>query len=190
MACNTCNNCGNSSPCGCKDHGLITPCGYTDCGPGNERCDDIQCAECVSYCGTSFRIETEGGTLEIQQGERLDSIIQKLSLIIANGLGQCTATDVHHAPYNLYAQTIMGTTATIVWGGTSSLSDELDVFYKNLTTPGPWVQANTTPISPLVNTYTITGLTPGVNYAVYVRSKDALDNECISVEILFTTVLL
>ena len=191
MACNTCNNCGNSSPCGCKDHGLSTPCGYTDCGPGNERCDDIQCAECVSYCGTTFRLETEGGTLEIQQGERLDSIIQKLSLIIVNGLGACTATDVHHAPYNVYAQDISGTTATVVWSGTSSLTAALDIYYRvDSLTPGPWIQANTLAISPLVNTFTITNLAPGIKYVAYIKSEDTLANPCDSVQIVFTTVLL
>ena len=54
MACN-CSNC-NTDPCGCQDHGLTTPCTYTNCATGNERCDDVQCTECVSYCGTSFQV--------------------------------------------------------------------------------------------------------------------------------------
>ena len=75
----SCTNCNNSSPCGCKDTALTTPCGYTQCGIGNERCDDVQCAECVSYCGTSFQVTTPEGVLKIDSGERLDQIIQKFS---------------------------------------------------------------------------------------------------------------
>ena len=53
MACN-CTKC--SSTCSCSDTALTNACTYTDCSVGSERCDDIQCAECVSYCGTSFQI--------------------------------------------------------------------------------------------------------------------------------------
>lgn len=82
-----CTKCKTTADCGCNDTALTNPCGYTACGDGNERCDDIQCTECVSYCGTSFQIPTVGGTLKIETGERLDLIIQKMSLMIANGLG-------------------------------------------------------------------------------------------------------
>ena len=53
MACN-CTKC--SSQCGCADTALTNACTYTDCSVGSERCSDVQCAECVSYCGTSFQI--------------------------------------------------------------------------------------------------------------------------------------
>ena len=55
MACN-CTKC--SQNCGCADTALTNACTYTDCSVGSERCSDVQCAECVSYCGTSFQNTT------------------------------------------------------------------------------------------------------------------------------------
>ena len=65
MACN-CSN--NSSNCGCSDVALTNPCSYTDCSVGSERCEDIQCASCVSYCGTSFQIGDSGSKIVITSG--------------------------------------------------------------------------------------------------------------------------
>ena len=49
MACNKCGHT-KSSPCACKDHGLTTPCSYTDCTGSfdskrghPEHCDEIIC---------------------------------------------------------------------------------------------------------------------------------------------------
>ena len=103
MACN-CTKC--SSKCSCADTALTNPCSYTDCSVGSERCDDIQCAACVSYCGTSFQIGDTSNQIVITSGERLDSIIQKFSMILANGLGACTSNDVQHDPFNVFAGTI------------------------------------------------------------------------------------
>ena len=77
MACN-CTKCSQS--CGCADTALTNACTYTDCSVGSERCDDIQCAECVSYCGTSFQIGVATKRITITKGERLDSIIQKYEI--------------------------------------------------------------------------------------------------------------
>ena len=60
MACNKCGHT-KSSPCACQDHGLTTPCSYSDCTreASTETCEDIQCAECVSYCQETFSV-TQG----------------------------------------------------------------------------------------------------------------------------------
>ena len=79
MACN-CTKC--SEKCSCSDTALTNPCTYTDCSVGSERCDDVQCAACVSYCGTSFQIGPTGQKIVITSGERLDSIIQKFAMIL------------------------------------------------------------------------------------------------------------
>ena len=117
MGCN-CSKC--SSRCGCADTALTNPCTYTDCSVGSERCDDVQCAECVSYCGTSFQIGNPGTLLQINKGERLDSIIQKFAMILSNGLGACTSNDVQHDPFNVYAGVITSSTVSVLWNGTWS----------------------------------------------------------------------
>jgi len=185
MACNTCNNI--SSKCGCKDAALTNPCTYTSCGDGNERCDDIQCTECVSYCGSSFQVVAAGGTLKIETGERLDQILQKMALMIANGLGACTADDVHHAPYNVYATTITDTTVNVIWNGISSLTSTFNVYYDTVTAPSGWVLANATPLASAVNNFDVSLLTPSTDYKIKITSVDAGAATCDSVEILVTT---
>lgn len=186
MAC-TCSKCNPNKPCGCADSALQTPCSYTDCSVGSERCADIQCAECVSYCGTSFQIQTPGGLLKISQGERLDMILQKLSLMIANGLGTCTADNVLHAPYNVYLSNITNTTVDVLWNGESTLTTQVNVFYTLAATPGMWQQANTTSIAPGVLNFQITNLTPTTDYKVKIEVSDGATT-CDSVEVLFTTI--
>ena len=197
MACNNkCNSCGDCTdcncncsklPCGCSDIRHETPCGYTDCSPGNERCDDVQCTECVSYCGSTFQVETPGGILKVNSGERLDQIIQKFSLMIANGLGVCTADNVHHAPYNVYAEDITDTTLSVVWGGISSLSTSFNVYFDTVAGPTGWVLANTLPIATAVSDFQITALTPATEYKIKVVSTFG-GSVCDSVEILVTTL--
>jgi len=185
MSCK-CNSC-NSDPCGCKDHGLTTPCGYTDCGVGNERCDDIQCAECVSYCGTSFQIESVAGLFKIESGERLDQILQKMALMLVNGFGVCNADNVHHAPYNVYAEQITDTTVDVVWGGISSLTNSFSVYYDTVVSPTGWTLANTTILAPAINDFTIINLAPNTEYKIKVVSSFG-GSTCDSVEILVTTL--
>lgn len=186
MACN-CNKCNPNKPCGCADSALHTPCSYTDCSVGNERCDDVQCAECVSYCGTSFQVTTETGIFKIETGERLDAIIQKLALTVINGFPSCTADNVHHAPYNVYATNITNTGLDIVWNGESTLTTGISVYYDTVVSPTGWVLANTTPVAPTVLTYQLTGLTPSTQYKIKLVSNDGA-TLCDSVEILITTL--
>lgn len=185
MSCN-CSSC-DSNPCGCKDHALTTPCGYTQCGVGNERCDDVQCAECVSYCGTSFQVESSSGLFKVESGERLDQIIQRMALMIVNGFGSCNASNVHHAPYNLYAQNISSTSLSVVWNGISSLSTSFDVYFDTVISPSGWVQLNILPIAIATSDFQITGLAPSTEYKIKVVSSFG-SLTCDSVEILVTTL--
>ena len=53
MSCNKC----KSSPCACSDHGLTTPCSYTDCtDPTAETCEELHYMKCVSYSGNTFQV--------------------------------------------------------------------------------------------------------------------------------------
>lgn len=183
MACN-CDKCNPTKGCGCKDTALTNPCTYTDCSVGSERCADIQCAECVSYCGTSFQIGDTGLVIKVETGERLDSIIQKFALMLSQGVGPCTADDKHHAPYNVYAANITNNSAVILWNGESSLSTQIEVF---VDAGVGYVSAGV--VAPTVLQFALTGLTSATDYKVKLQSTDAIAATCDSVEILFTTLL-
>lgn len=184
MACN-CSKC--SSKCGCADTALTNPCTYTDCSVGSERCDDVQCAECVSYCGTSFQIGNPGSLLQISKGERLDSIIQKFAMILSNGLGACTSNDVQHDPFNVYAGVITSGTASVLWNGTWSGSTGVNIYYNTQIAPGAWILANPTPIVTTIFNYTITNLLASTAYKVKVVDAGN-SGSCEPIEILFSTL--
>jgi hypothetical protein len=186
MACN-CNKCKPTKNCGCTDTGIVTPCTYTDCSTGSERCADVQCTECVSYCGTSFQVGSTGTLIKIETGERLDSIIQKFALMLSQGVGACTADNLHHAPYNFYATAITKTTATLLWNGESTLTVGISVYYDTITPTG-WVLANAVAVAPGVLKYELTGLAPTKNYKIKLISTDAGVATCDSVEILVDTL--
>ena len=186
MACN-CNKCNPTKNCGCADTGIVTPCTYTDCSTGSERCADIQCTECVSYCGTTFQVGGTGTLIKIETGERLDSIIQKFALMLSQGVGACTADNLHHAPYNFYATAITNTTVTLLWNGESTETVGINVYYDTIPSTG-WVLANTPPIGDSVLTYELTGLTPTTNYKIKLTSIDTLAATCDSIEILVDTL--
>ena len=181
-----CNKCNPTRSCGCADSPDRTPCTYSDCSVGSERCSDIQCTECVSYCGTSFQVGTTGQIIKIETGDRLDSIIQKLALMLSQGVGACTADDLHHAPYNLYASTITNTEVTLVWNAESSLSTGINVYYDDGT---GYVLANLTPIATGVYTYKVELLTPDKEYKIKLQSVDAAAAVCNSVELVVKTLL-
>ena len=202
MACN-CNNC-NTNPCGCKDHGLTTACTYTNCSTGNERCDDVQCTECVSYCGTSFQIRVPNANspnpdlvdvLKIETGDRVDEIIQKFALMIANGFGFNDATNsnsdnLNHAPYNVYAEAITSNSITVVWDGISNDTDYFDVLVDNAV-------ANTGGVTPVLNgktKFVVSNLNPNTEYIIKVRAVEegvpnvSLGNSQDSVELIVSTL--
>ena len=184
MACN-CTKC--DQKCGCGDTALTNPCTYTDCSVGSERCSDIQCAECVSYCGSSFQIGDANARITITTGERLDSIIQKYAMILSNGLGACTSTDVVHDPYNVYGGVITSSTINVLWDGIYSSSTGFNVYVDTQIAPAGWVLQNTTPIVTTINNYTITNLIASTGYKIKVQDA-GIGAGCKPIEILVSTI--
>ena len=184
MSC--CNKC-NTNNCGCNDTALTNPCTYTDCSGNTERCEDVQCAECVSYCGDSFQIGEPRELLVINKGERLESIIQKFALMIAKGLGSCTSNDDNHGPYNLYTTDIASSTVDLSWDGIFSGTVDFNVYYAEVNTTN-WTLSNINPISVNTTSWQITGLTPATQYKIKVESNDN-NTQCDSVELLVETLL-
>ncbi len=185
MECN-CNKCNTNKNCGCNDSALTTPCTYSDCSIGSERCEDVQCAECVSYCGTTFEVGNVNNLIKIESGERLDSIIQKFALLLSQGLGPCTSDDVHHAPYNVFATAITNNSAIIQWNNISTDTVTFDVEYSS-DNGVTWLTATTGLINTIYS-YTLTGLLPSTTYKVRIVSTDSLLATCTSVVILFDTL--
>jgi len=182
MACK-CSKCDPQKACGCTDSALTTPCTYSDCSVGSERCADVQCAECVSYCGTTFQvIDPDGNVFKVETGQRLDSIIQRLALIVVNGFDSCSSDIVNHSVYNVFVTDITSTSALIQWNGVSTASTGLQV---QSYVGGVWNNVG----SVLANTalsYSYGGLTPSTDYRIRIRSLGA--SNCDSVEVLFTTL--
>jgi len=71
----------NGIPCGCGDTGLTTPppcgTGTNEC-PTPDLCPETFCAGCVVYCGDSIV------DVGINQGDRMDVIMQRLALFLTN----------------------------------------------------------------------------------------------------------
>jgi hypothetical protein len=188
MACN-CNKCNTSKNCGCNDSSLTTPCTYSDCSVGSERCADIQCAECVSYCGSTFEVGNPGNLIQIETGERLDSIIQKFALLLSQGLGLCTSNDLHHAPYNVFATNITNNSATIQWNNISTETQNFLVQYYDVSIGTPWLDAIAPPGLPnTALSYELTMLLPATTYKVRIVSTDSLASNCTSVVIMLDTL--
>jgi hypothetical protein len=154
---------------------------------GSERCDDIQSASCVSYTGTSFQIGDASARITITSGERLDSIIQKYAMILSNGLGACTSSNVQHDPYNVYAGVVTSSTAGVIWDGIWSSSTGLNIYVDTQIAPGGWVLQNSVPVVTTINNYIITNLVASTAYKVKV--VDAGNSAaCKPIEILFSTL--
>ena len=183
MACK-CNKCDPQKACGCTDSSLTTPCTYSDCSVGSERCADVQCAECVSYCGTTFQIiDGSGNVLKVETGQRLDSIIQRLALIAVNGFTACSSDITNHSVYNLFVTDITSTSALIQWNGVSTASTGLQV---QSFSGGVWNNVGSAlPITQLSLSYG--GLTPSTSYRIRIRSLSS-STPCDSVEVLFDTL--
>jgi hypothetical protein len=184
MACN-CTKC--SQKCSCADTAITNACTYTDCSVGSERCDDIQCAACVSYCGTSFQIGVTGQLIQVTSGERLDSIIQKFASILSQGLGACTSNDVVHNPYNSYAGTVTSSTITVLWDGVYSSSTGFNVYYDTQVNPSGWTLANSATIVTTLRDFTITNLAASTAYKIKVQDA-GIGAGCEPIELLVSTI--
>ncbi len=187
MGCTNCNKC-KSDPCACMDHGLTTPCEYDDCNPNAEPCDEIICAECVSYCGDTFQVpdplDPTDARFRIEKGERLDQILQKL--VIYTTTSVCMDADQLHA-VTVRLGNPTSTSVVVSWDYVSPAATEFNVYWS--ITSGVWVLANLGgPLSALTTSYNITGLNPATTYLIKVETGDGAST-CDSVEVQTETLL-
>ena len=183
--CSNCND--NVNRCGCGDKAKSNPCTYTNCSVGNERCHEVQDAACVTYGGHSFTIGEASALLAVDQGERLDSIIQKFANMITNGLGACNSDDVNHNPFNVYLSGITKDEVTVVWNGISNTSSGTNVYFDTQSSSSGWTLVNASPIPLTTFTQKITGLAANTAYKVKVETSSA-PSGCKVMEVLFKTL--
>tara|TARA_R100000988_G_C4000060_1_gene168424 strand:- start:152 stop:700 length:549 start_codon:yes stop_codon:yes gene_type:complete len=181
MACNICGNT-KSSPCACRDHAMTTPCSYNNCDrkATTELCEDLQCAECVSYCQDNFCVtNTNGQTFCVNKGERLDFILQKMALFVKDPA--CWNSNIAH----IWADTVTNTTVKLMWSGVPTGTTSINVYYG--TAAGAYILATSSPLGGGISEYELTGLNPSTAYKFKVAATTSTAT-CDSVELFLSTI--
>jgi hypothetical protein len=156
-------NCKHNVPCGCEDTGFTTP----------PPCNSGICEKCIVYCGDDI-VE-----LGLNQGERLDVTMQRLTLFLTNP--DCIQPDATcKSVVGLKSTTITSTTIALSWLAEATAID-YQVEYK-LASSLTWT------LNPITsNTFdTIGNLTPGMTYEIRV-SSNCDEDACYSVTISVQT---
>ena len=108
MACKRCGHT-KSSPCACQDHGLTTPCSYTNCE--TPACEQVYCIECVIECTPPSRepgeivwdAEVSAGTtstrgIQARANDSAQEILQELLYLLLI-LGWCKHCKVSNSTF-------------------------------------------------------------------------------------------
>lgn len=166
--------CSCQVPCGCEDKPITTclPCMTLPCNNGDQ-CPETFSAGCVVYTGDTIV------DLNIQKGDRLDSIIQKMALLATNP-GCAYPTSPCQSVLGLQTTSIYASVASLKWFAVSGATG-YQVQYKVFGTSAWSINPVTT------NLYDNIGpLTPNTTYWVNVISFCG-SNACQSLTIQFTT---
>ncbi len=179
MACPCSNNskCACAAGCGCSDLPLSTcmPCTPPVCGNGDP-CPETFSSGCAVYTGDSIM------DLNILKGDRVDTIIQKLALLITNP-GCAYPTSPCMSVLGLQSVNITATTASLKWL-TVPIATSYQVEYR-ATTSVTWL------LNPVVlnsaNPIDLIGvLLPNTSY--FVRVRTICGTSCYSLTILIKTL--
>ena len=177
----SCTKCGPKSVCGCKDSAYTTvPSEYVNCSSSSEPCDETIEAKCVRYTGVAI-----ADLITISEGERLNSIIQKLILLaidascVDSESGCISVTDI-----DVLSKT--NNSITPFWSLVSTAIN-YRIKYKVVGAPSYTVLPV---ISGILNESTITGLLPDTEYLIFVKAictlgpLEGCDSVVISVKTL------
>lgn len=148
----------NNTNCGCSEDPLRsgTPCNNTgECA--NESCSELMCEACIIHCEQQMSINLNGNSFVIEQGARLNEIIQKLLIELA--FPGCSET----APIGLTIVSIGSTSIKLKWKGQSGFT--YSVTYTGNTTP---VTVN----ADEVTEYEIINLVRNTQYDIYVTTNE------------------
>jgi len=144
---------------------------------GSERCEDIQCAECVSYCQETFSVTKSGNTLGVTEGERLDFVLQRFALFIQY------PDNWNKSILHLFRDTLTNSTVKLMWQGVPNGVTAIKVHQANA--GGTYSLIAT--LSPFVTEYEVIGLTPGTNYQFKVAATVG-GTDFDSVDLFITTL--
>lgn len=186
MSCN-CNKCHQNNDCGCLGGGLTNPCSYTECTSNTERCEEAVCSECVTWCGPTTEVQDPAGnyTFVVYEGERLESIIQRTMLVLAQGLGTCTSSNLFHAPWNIYFGAVTANSIEILWAGEDANSTGIEILMDSATTPTGYVSQGI--VTAGVYSFTILNLTPATGFKFKLSATDG-SSTCESVVVYKSTI--
>lgn len=172
MACNRCGHT-KSSPCACQDHGLTTPCSYTNCE--TPACEEVICSECVVECNSKQNRSTGSVTWEAERSAGMTStpgiavrqaassveLLQRLALATTDPAGG-DAMAVAIAPFSV--SSVSATSVDIAWSNVPTAVTSVSI-YKAPAASSTWSLVKT--INTNVKTTlkdTITGLTTRTAY--------------------------
>ena len=136
MACNRCGHT-KSSPCACQDHGLTTPCTYTNCD--TPACEEVICSECVVDCNDShnrstgsvtWEAERSAGTtstpgIAVRQAASSVELLQRLALATTDPEGG-DAMGVAIAPFSV--SSVTSTSVSLAWKNVPTAVSSVSIY--------------------------------------------------------------
>ena len=188
MACNRCGHT-KSSPCACKDHGLVTPCSFTNCT--TDTCAEVFCYECVKDCFESPALgrwnkvwcaESSTGTTadpdneyRVCKADDVKTMLQRLALRV-NELeaGQTLNVSAQLAIAPVWIDTITSTGLKLNWNNMPIAVTAINI-YQAPEASVAWTLV-TSLTTNLANTtaYSVTNLTPSTNYKYKIITQGLL----------------
>lgn len=114
MTCKKCN--GN---CGCEEEAITLP-EYTKDKKKPDACSEVFNTACIQHAQPEVSILIGESEFKIAQGERLDSVIQKLLIHLSD------KEDADTVAYNFKVSSYTENSVTLVWEGTGSYSLTVD----------------------------------------------------------------
>lgn len=136
MACNRCGHT-KSSPCACQDHGLTTPCSYTNCE--TPACEEVICSECVVECNSKHNRSTGSVTWEAEKSSGMTStpgiavrqaasnteLLQRLALATTDPGGGDTI-GVAIAPFSV--SSLSATSVVLSWSNVPTVVTSVSIY--------------------------------------------------------------
>ena len=184
MACKRCGHT-KSSPCACQDHGLTTPCSYTNCE--TPACEQVYCIECVIECTPPSRepgeivwdAEVSSGTtstrgIQARANDSAQEILQRVALFAADPTGGIKTAKLAIAPF--YVSNVSSTSLDLLWDNVPSIATSISI-YQAPESSATWTLV-TSLTSQLATTkkYTVSGLLPRTSYKFKMICTDGTDS--------------
>ena len=184
MACNRCGHT-KSSPCARQDHGLTTPCSYTNCK--TSECEEVYCVDCVIDCsGTTVKSlatvwdaevstgATSTAGIRMKNGDSVTEMLQRIALFSADPVGGAKSASIAIAPISVGTRT--STSVQLNWANVSATVLTVSI-YQALAGSLTWT-LNSTVSSKVTTTLTktITGLAANTAYKFKLVSNDGTNS--------------